>query len=154
MENQKPLLSWQTNTKKKDSNAVLYTVLVVLVAIAAAIYYFFQKEYFTSLVFIFLTLVLGWYSFTPTKPLAIAILKDGFKINNQFYKFDNFKGYWVSQKTGIFYFEPKGRIGSLVSIPIEPTKANEIKRYFPEELIETEDRGDDFSNRIADIFKI
>lgn len=150
----KTLLTWEVKKEKKDNNALIYIGIVLIIAIAAAIYYFWQKDYYTAPVFVVLALVLLWYFFSAPKSALIAITADGFKIDNRFYKFESFKSYWISERSGIFYFEHKGRIGSTVSFPSGTKSPEEIKQYIPEDIIETEDKGDDLTNRIADIFKI
>jgi len=152
--NEKTLLSWEVIKEKRDSNTFLFIGTIFLIAVAAIVYYFIQKDYYAMAVFIVLILVLAWYFFASPKNAAVAITDQGFKINNQSYKFVNFKSFWISKKTGIFYFEPKSRVGSTISMPNGNKNPEEIIGYFPESLIETEDKGDDFINRIADIFKI
>ena len=154
MTKEKVLTQWEVGKKTKDNNAIIFTVVIFLIAIIAAIYYFYQKDYYTGAVFVVLSLVLIWYFFASPKSASVAILEKGVKVNNQFYKFENFKSYWVSDKTGVFYLEPKKRIGSIASFPSGGKSPDEIKKYLPEDLIETEDKGDDFTNKIADLLKI
>ena len=154
MAEEKALLSWEVKKENKDSTAIMAVVVIFLIAIIATVYYFYQKEYLNAIVFVALSLVLVWYFFASPKSATVAILEDGFSINNQKYKFENFKSYWVSEKTGILYFEPKGRIGAAASMPTGSKGIETIKEYLPEDLLETEDKGDDFMNRISYILKI
>uniref|UniRef100_A0A7C4R2P4 Uncharacterized protein n=1 Tax=candidate division CPR3 bacterium TaxID=2268181 RepID=A0A7C4R2P4_UNCC3 len=151
---EKILISWDVTKEKKDSNSIVAIVIAFLVIILAITYFIFEKKYLNAFVFLLLALSLVWYLVSAPKNFRIVLMEKGFTINNQRYSFENFKSFWVSKKTGVFYFQPKGRVGSIVSFPSGSIDPEKIKNHLPEEILEEEDRGDDLTNRINSIFKI
>jgi len=154
MADEKILLSWEVKKEPKDATAKTFIILILVASALAIIYFAYQKDYVSVAAFVVLILVMVWYFFTSPKSISVVLTNNGIKLDNRFYKFEGFKSYWISERSGFFYLEPKGRVGSTISFPQGKKDPEEIKKFLPENLIEVEDKGDDFTNRIADILKI
>jgi len=146
---QKILLQWTAGGEKKDPNAIVWMVVLFVLTSASLVYNFILHEWMIGIVFAFLIVVLVWYFFSSAKTVAIVLTDQGIKLNNQFYNFENIKGYWFSEKSGTFYLEPKKKTSMVISFPIGNKKIEEIKKNLPNYLTEIEGRGEDLLDRIA-----
>lgn len=148
MEN-KILLQWRAGGEKKNPNAIVWMAVLFLLTSTTLIYNFILGEWMVGIVFAFLIIVLIWYFFSSSRIVEIALTNQGIQLNNQFYSFENIKGYWFSEKSGTFYLEPKKKSSLIISFPIGNKRIEEIKKNLPEYLIEIKGKGEDIINRIS-----
>jgi len=152
--NKKPekiLLQWSSGGEKKDPNATIWMVVLFLFTGATLIYNLIRQDWMVAVVFVFLIIILIWYFFSSSKTVDIIIADNGIQINNTFYDFENIKGYWHSDRNGIFYLEPKKKTGFIISFPMGGKTIEEIKKNLPDYLTEIEGRGGDLIDRISGV---
>lgn len=152
IKNQKILLQWTAGGEKRDPNATIWMVVLFLLTISTLIYNLILGKWMVGGVFALLIVVLIWYFFSSSKTVNIVLTDQGVQLNNQFYNFENIKGYWYSEKNKTLYIEPKKRTGMVVSFPIGNKSIEEIKRNLPDYLAEIEGRGEDLIDRISGLF--
>ena len=150
----KILLQWEGGGKNKDPNTLLWTILILAIVAGAMIYYFVMKEWVTSMVFVFMLIVLIWYLAVSPKKVRVAIADKGILLNEQFYDFQGIKGYWFSPKSEIMYLAPQGQFSMVLAVPIEGQNVNRIKSLLPEHVLEVEGRGEDLVDKVSRILHL
>lgn len=150
--NQKVLLRWTAGGENKDPNAPIWMGVLFLLTGGSLIYNIAIGKWMVSAIFVLLIIILIWYFFSSAKTVDIVIGDQGIQLNNQFYSFENIKGYWYIGGTNTLYIAPKKKSGMTISFPIGNKKYEEIKENLPTYLTEIEGRGEDLMDRVSNLF--
>lgn len=150
----KVILQWETGRVRKNKNAIAWIIGFFVVVVAGIGYFGYKDEWSSVAVFFLLLLTAFWYIFVAGKTVKVAITENGFFLDNIFYSFENIKGYWIVEASGLFYFATKGRFTTNISFPMGDIGSEKIIRLLPEELIEIQGMGEDLNDKIARLFSV
>ncbi|HRY60051.1 MAG TPA: hypothetical protein P5096_01585 [Patescibacteria group bacterium] len=150
----KVILSWETGRVRKNKNAIYWVAGFFIVILASIGYFGYINQWSSVAVFFLLLITTIWYVFISVKTVKVSISEGGFWLDGVFYSFENIKGYWVVEDSGLFYFVTKGRFSSNISFPLGETPVNKIIALLPQELVRVENMGEDLHDKIARLFNI
>jgi len=145
-----PIFFWDAvefESYKKPTGWLTYVIVVAVVLVAAFIY---MKLWLAAAVVVAACFALYSQAHTSGKKKSYAIYEQGITIDDKVFAFDQFKSFWmiIGENRGIIRFEQLRRFALPVEMPIGEENPEQIRLLLSKHLPESEDRGEDITDRI------
>ncbi len=130
-----PLFEWKAPKNPIASPYFQVGTLILLLVMSG--YLFWQKNYFgvmTLLMAIFLLFI----SQKGKEELYCAILKEGIRVNNEIFRWENLEGFWIFEGFSEVYLKTKKAFLKNIPIPINKEDSERIRNLMIQFLQEKE----------------
>lgn len=149
--------SWEFYDHPPREKSKLWYIFAFILLLTAAIYGITQDAWTFSVAVLVFAGVYAVFHHKKPKRLAVAILENGIKIENQLMEFKDIKAFWINEipdTSRILYLRMHKKLSPDLAISVENTNISELKEFLSAKIPEFKKKGEDLSIILGRLLKI